>query len=288
MTYKELQAALKGYKLQGLTEIKLTASKEVLQAEFDKIVKELEGFTTEELNIVENIKTNSESNQETSFELATNTYIEIIEKTLLAEFNCNYKIKKSEITKNKHKIVKKFLRTIAKKTGINELNFCHVLQENVENYFYDLALTGYEYHRLDSFLEIFAKYLSEIETTEETEETTPVLEIVEETDPSLDIAIQYFVDAVNHVFKRFGSDNFITSGYLTHYLVNDISIGYFIKFLNLNTGFEFTEFMEYLEYHLEDKYEYFIQYSFLNYRKYPVKMILQDFAEVINIHQLVA
>jgi hypothetical protein len=69
---------------------------------------------------------------------------------------------------------------------------------------------------------------------------------------------------------------------------NDVTVNDFIKFLNLNTGFDLTEFMDYLEYHLEDQYQYFIQYSSLDYRKCPLKMILQDFAYSIDLYQLVA
>lgn len=39
MTYKELQAKLKEYKLQGLTEIKLNSKHELLQQEYDRINK---------------------------------------------------------------------------------------------------------------------------------------------------------------------------------------------------------------------------------------------------------
>lgn len=37
MTYKDLQNQLKGYKEQGLTDVKLNASKEILQAEYDRL-----------------------------------------------------------------------------------------------------------------------------------------------------------------------------------------------------------------------------------------------------------
>jgi cell division septum initiation protein DivIVA len=412
MTYKELQTALRQFKVEGLTDVKLNSSQETLQSEYDQVIErleidkmmiELEGFTTKEVlemieDIEDTLETYEDSQEQTKDDLtavdrfieivkktlavnfscdykinrsmivenkektvkevtaiiarktdvntidfllaleqsienlgfdltsyrydslsyflenleteqlleektletyedsqqqikdnlsAVDRYIEIIEKTLLAEFNCNYKIEKSEITKNKHKTVKEVLKTIARKTGINELDFRNILQENVANYFYDLVLTGYEYYRLDYCLELFATHLSEIETTEETGLKTPtVLEIVTpENDPSLDTATQYYVDAVNHVFKEFGSNNFITKGYLRLSVVNNVTVNDFIKFLNLNSGISFREFMDCLGYHLISEYQFTSPYS---YSKYSLKLFLQDFATHLDDHKLVA
>lgn len=49
MTYKELQAAVKGFKAQGLTTIKLNSKQEVLQVEYDRLtaVVELNGQCSE-------------------------------------------------------------------------------------------------------------------------------------------------------------------------------------------------------------------------------------------------
>ena len=47
MTYKELQTELKFFKAQGLTDIKLNAKKDELQAEYDRLTATIEPETTE-------------------------------------------------------------------------------------------------------------------------------------------------------------------------------------------------------------------------------------------------
>ena len=51
MTYKELQTFLKDLKAQGLTNIKLNAKKDELQAEYDRLTATIEPETPETLTI---------------------------------------------------------------------------------------------------------------------------------------------------------------------------------------------------------------------------------------------
>lgn len=275
MNYKELQSAIKQFKVKNLTDVKLNASQKVLQSEYDRLT--IKETTPPVLEIAENIETNLETYEKTRFESGMDHFIERIEKTLVVKFNCDYKVTRSMVLENKDLTVKEAMFQIAKKADVNKIDFLLALEQNIEDIGFDL--TAYRYDSLSYFVE-------NLKTEAHSKE---VLEIVpSENDPSFNTAIQYFVNAVNHVFKRFGSDNFTTEQSLRLSMANNVSINDLIKFLNLNTGFDLTEFIEYLEYHLEDQYQYFIQYSFLNYRKYSIKMILQDFADVIDIHQLVA
>jgi hypothetical protein len=228
-------------------------------------------------------KTTPETYEETTFELAVDRFIERVEKTLVVNFSCDYKANRSMVLENKNLTVKEFLAKVAKDADVNKIDFLLAVEQKIEDDF-NFDLTDYRYDLVDYFLEKFT-----IDLTQNEETTPPVLEIVtSETDTYFDTAVQYFVNATNHVFKRFGSDYFTTTESLRLSMVNDVTVNDFIKFLNLNTGFDLTEFMEYLEYHLEDQYQYFIQYSSLDYRKCPIKMILQDFAYSIDLYQLVA
>jgi hypothetical protein len=58
MTYKALQAALKTFRNEGLTQIKLNATKDVLQAEYDRLTVTAE-TTTE--TTAETVETTSET-----------------------------------------------------------------------------------------------------------------------------------------------------------------------------------------------------------------------------------
>jgi hypothetical protein len=78
MTYKELQAQLRIFRDEYLTDVKLNSSREILQAEYNRVIEqkeindlmiELEGLTTEEVlgivdGIEKNIKTYEKINQE--------------------------------------------------------------------------------------------------------------------------------------------------------------------------------------------------------------------------------
>jgi hypothetical protein len=217
-------------------------------------------------------------NDEETIAIEVIRFIEIVEKTLTVNFCCDYKINRSMILENKERTVKEITAIIARKADVNTIDFLLALEENVEDLGFDL--TDYRYDPLSYFLE-------NLETEQLLEEKTPsVLEIVTpENDPSLDTATQYYVDAINHVFKEFGSNNFITKGYLRLSVVNNVTVNDFIKFLNLNSGISFREFMDCLGYHLISEYQFTSPYS---YSKYSLKLFLQDFATHLDDHKLVA
>jgi hypothetical protein len=272
MTYKELQQALKQFKVEGLTSVKLNASQEVLQAEYTQVIEQIE----------------IDKQQQTKDGLlAVDRFIEIVEKTLTVNLYCDYKINCSMILENKEITFNELISKIAKDADVNRIDLLLAVEQNME-YDFSFNLTDYRYNSIEYFLEVFIFHVVTIEKRLK-EITPPVLEIVTpENDPSLDTAIKSFTKAINHVFKRFGSNNFTTEESLRLSMGNEVTVNDFIKFLNLNTGFDLTEFMEYLEYHLEDQYQYLIQYSSIDYGKYPLKMILQDFAYSIDVYQLIA
>lgn len=70
MNYKELQAQLKTLKNQGLTDIKLNSSKEILQAEYNRLTAVVEVIKVEEINEVTNVKEVTEFNWNTESDKA--------------------------------------------------------------------------------------------------------------------------------------------------------------------------------------------------------------------------
>jgi hypothetical protein len=263
MTYKELQAFLKSAKLQGSTDIKLNASKELLEIEYDRLK-----------NVV------ASNTEEKKCNLAFDRFIEIIEKTLFINLYSDRKVSRSMIAENIEITFNELIYKIAKDADVNRIDLLLAMEQNLQDDF-GFNLTDYRYNSINYFLEIFTVY---IVTTEKKLKTTAVEAKEIEIDYyPLDNVIPDYVKVFNLTANSFCGNISISEDDIYQALGHNLTLREFLKSILLDTGVDYINFRMSLKQRIVDGFDFYSEISIDNYQQYSLFVFFIRFKRVCQL-----
>lgn len=259
MTYRELQQALKAIKLRGLTDIKLNASKEELQAEYDrtKDLKTLREELADRVAAGEVLYPECEVIVETE-EQTEVVYTNSINHVLKNVFNLDYMVTVNQLLKSQNLSLKEYYRKLGLRLKIDPQK----LLAKIDNYLDDKYSFWQHYHdhkkTIKENLVTFKKTLAI-------------------TDKLIDNAREYR-DMVNSVLSNvFHKNHQITTIEIINSLYTKVSdlVTNLTSTLNINT----KEFCNCFDEFVDNKYAFAYSYNFRNTK---IKSFLRHIDECIE------